>query len=159
MWHRIGESSNIASILQNTELKEFLTKDDVEDLDAAEAQANDEKEIFKDISKKIRHVRKKGRSKSKGKDGKDGARKPVNFESDKSWSTGKVQSLMPENYKVYRDAFNGCWRVYTKKKCWSCSKSWGLSGEDGPAVRVIAEAAWNHHMSLQPDAGCPWKAG
>ncbi len=87
------------------------------------------------------------------------ARKPVRFESSGTWTTERVQALLPHTkfgYRAMKDEFNKCYRVIANRQRWSTSKSWGPSGLDSVSVRIVLEKAWERHLALHPEESCPW---
>ena len=105
-----------------------------------------------EIAEKIRDVR-SGKHK-----GTKRARKRVQFDSTQTWDVNNAQALLPENYKIFKDDFNARWRVHIKSgsSVWSSSKSWGVSGDDGPCVRHCVKQAWARHTLLHGEA-CPFE--
>ena len=84
-------------------------------------------------------------------------RKPVRFESDRSWSVEDLQRLLPPFYRADKDNFNKCWRVYQKHHTWSGSRSWGPSGNDSRCCFKLLHMAWRRHLELNPGEACPFE--
>ena len=134
-------------ILQSEEVKEFFSKEDCAAAEQAVEQRTSCQEVQKSLKRTICRFR-GGGGKSKDSLAK-GKRKPITFLSDGKVTVADAQKLLPEGFRAYKDQFNKCWRAYCSKSTFSCSRSWGYSGKDAVVV-------WEHHLSLQPKAICPW---
>ena len=67
-----------------------------------------------------------------------------------------VQHFAPPGAKVFRDPFNGRWRLWlgkgpTLQRRWSTSKSWGSTGDETLCVKDILRAGWQRFMMMHGD--------
>ena len=109
----------------------------------------------KSITSRVRKIRKKRH----GKAPEPTTRKPITYKSSESWTEDKVQKFLPSvkfGYKAHKDYFNKCFRVIASRQRWSVSKSWGPTGRDSAAVKIVLERTWERHLSLHPEEVCPW---
>ena len=109
----------------------------------------------KRLTTKVAQLRSGSGSKGK-KESTAGKRKPVSFEGEGNWTREKAESLMPAGYFMYRDDFSKRWRGYHPRLKYTCSKSWGVSGNESIAVHSIAKTCWDHYIGLNPTKTCPW---
>ena len=67
-----------------------------------------------------------------------------------------VQAFAPLGAKVFRDAFNGRWRLWlgerpTLQGRWSTSKSWGSTADETLCVKHILRDGWQRFMMMHGD--------
>lgn len=123
---------------------------DVKEVSKQQAASKTSKEAMNEVAEVIRkHQGDKPKVKR--------ARRGVRFASLQNLSREDAQSLLPDKYKIFRDEFNGRWRVCTTAGAttWSTSKSWGVSGDDGPCVKHCLKEAWARY-TLLTGGECPF---
>ncbi len=83
-------------------------------------------------------------------------RRSVQFKSDKVWTEAAATALCPvplgQRCRIFKDEFNGCWRLSYGK--WLRARSWGKYGGDEECVRRLLQEAWGRHTSLTGEE-CP----
>ena len=148
---RHGDTAELLDLLDLPFFKEvIMSKEDTKTVDDALKTAKASEKRTASVVKTIRALRS-----SVSKVPPKVRRKPVQFQSDRSWAVEHVQQLLPKgHYRAYRDSFNGCWRIFGRYG-WSLSRSWGAAGKDAPIVRELLVAVWRRHESLHP-VECPW---
>ena len=137
-------------------------RDDEIDEDAEEQKERVHARVkaAKSITSRVRKIRKK--SHAKASESAPARRKPITFESSESWTADRVTKYLPHpkfGYRAMKDYFNKCFRVIAQRQCWSVSKSWGPTGRDSVAVKIVLERVWERHCSLHPEDPCPWSFG
>lgn len=137
-------------------------RDDEIDEDAEEQKERVHARVkaAKSITSRVRKIRKK--SHAKASESAPARRKPITFESSESWTADRVTKYLPHpkfGYRAMKDYFNKCFRVIAQRQRWSVSKSWGPTGRDSVAVKIVLERVWERHCSLHPEDPCPWSFG
>ena len=137
-------------------------RDDEIDEDAEEQKERVHARVkaAKSITSRVRKIRKK--SHAKASESAPARRKPITFESSESWTADRVTKYLPHpkfGYRAMKDYFNKCFRVIAQRQRWSVSKSWGRTGRDSVAVKIVLERVWERHCSLHPEDPCPWSFG
>ena len=116
----------------------------VTDFLAEKQEAKTEMNTVKELLKKIRKP-------AKGK-----KRKAVQIDHCVSCTPEAANIYFPHEATVYRDEFNGRWRVWYGKgqKRWNQSVSWGWEKSDWQCVEELLKVTWEHHTGLTGEA-CP----
>ncbi|CAE7227350.1 mug158 [Symbiodinium sp. CCMP2592] len=163
---RAGDTAaeDYMALCQSGALDEMVgtDRDDEIDEDAAEQQerVHARVKVAKSITSKVRKIRKK--THGKASESTSGRRKPISFESSESWTAERVTKYLPHpkfGYRAMKDYFNKCFRVIASRQRWSASKSWGATGRDSVAVKILLERTWERHCSLHPEETCSWSFG
>ena len=152
-----GQAEETCEILESEEVKEFLTRDDQAEVEDALKHKQFTQEEQASLKRAIRRLRGGGSSGSGSKDAASkGKRRPITFLSDDGVTMEQATKLLPPGFRPYKDQFNKCWRAFHTRSNFSVSRSWGYTGKDSHAVRKMCSVAWVHHISLNPQAVCPW---
>jgi hypothetical protein len=142
-------SKELTVLLECEEAKELFGKEDVDTVDKAKAEQEKCEAAVADLEARVRLMRAGGETPHL-------KRGPVKYASNHSFTEEEADGLMPLGYRVWRDRFNGCWRVANSKTRFTVSKSWGETGDDYPCIISIARSSWDHFCSMNPGELCPW---
>jgi hypothetical protein len=87
-------------------------------------------------------------------------RKPVKFPGRQTWEASDAETLAPPGARFYRDEHQKRWQVWFGRgpygARWSCSRSWGLHGDDGKCVEELLKQVWGRHQDLYGGEGYPY---
>lgn len=148
------EAIQLHDILESEEAQDCLDENDKKVVKSMGKQQQSALTLAVELQKTIRHARSSGAAPATKR-----ARKGVQYPSKKDWKQEDVQRLAPPKARIYKDNFNGCWRLWYGNHAhglrrWSTSKSWGLGGQDDPCVRYILKEGWLMHTALTGEK-CP----
>jgi hypothetical protein len=130
---------------------------DTKEIDEFVNQQADVKSFSDKIAKKIRSIRVAAASKKSASSKLKAARKPISMPGDEAWSDDLAQLYMPPGGRIKRSEFDARWRCWygpvgDDGSRWSCSKSWGWTGDENTVVESLLRASWARHTALTGEA-------
>ena len=154
MAQRLKVTDYITEFFLTEDVSDMVTKDQEEDINKRKegmATASASQEAFKvEFRKKLQAVRKaavsqRGKKNEIARAGQVRGPTPPPAMSDDT-TEAQVNASMPENFRVWRDAYNSRWQlIYNKKRV--KSYSWQLYSLAGAASRSLQEA-WRLHKEF-----------
>ena len=171
-WRCPAANEELDEILASDILEDVISKEAQKDVDASQKTRKAQAQEAAIITRTVARIRKNLASKKKKSSASASssssalssssssvaaARKAVSFESNARWSQEDVQAKLPPFYRAFKDSFNGRFRVYHKSHQWSCSRSWGPTGNDSKCVQQLLLLVWRRYLELNPEQVCPFK--
>lgn len=158
--HRMSSTDELLSILKSEQVQEFFGKEVLEQTEEAEEDTKVEKHVFSQITKTIAKKRlKTSQAAIAKKKAAQSKRRAVQFPSDDTWTSEEAVKYLPDGFRIYKDTFNGRWRVNSKGNGWNQSRSWRTHGGDSACMFQLMTASWAYHLACNPNETCPWDFG